>query len=119
MKKVATGLVALTAGLGLVAAAVSASAAGGGPLPLPVFADIVVDDAHKRVFITGGASTNAVVVADYSGHVRKTIDGRHGASGMVPSADGKTLYVALAAGDAISAIDTKTLKETARQSLAG
>jgi YVTN family beta-propeller protein len=56
----------------------------------------------------------SVLVTDFSARVVKTINNQYGASGLTLSADGRTLYVALASGDAVSAIDTKTLTETAR-----
>jgi DNA-binding beta-propeller fold protein YncE len=83
-------------------------------LPLPNYGDIVVDDVHQRVFVSGGPTTNGVVVTDFSGKVKKTINSQSGATGLVLSADSKSLYVALAAGDAISVIDTTTFAETAR-----
>jgi hypothetical protein len=108
-------------GAALGAVAVMGAAAGApvaeasdGSLPLPGFGGIAVDQGHRHVFVSGGAPGNSVVVASFSGGVVKTIDGEFGATGLVLSADGKTLYVALAAGDAIAAIDTGTLTETAR-----
>jgi DNA-binding beta-propeller fold protein YncE len=83
-------------------------------LPLPAFGAMAVDQAHKRVFVSGGASSNGIVVLDFSGRTVKTLSGQFGATGLVLSEDGKTLYVALAAGDAISAIDTGTLTESKR-----
>jgi hypothetical protein len=102
---------------GLTASAIVAPAAhatGWDPLPLPAFGDMVVDDGHRRVFVSGGPSANGIAVADFSGRVSKTIDKQHGATGLALSEGGRTLYAALASGDAISAIDTETLKETAR-----
>ncbi|MGI5149608.1 YncE family protein [Plantactinospora sp. CA-294935] len=83
-------------------------------LPLPNYGDIVVDDVHDRVFVSGGPTTNGIVVTDFSGRVKKTITGQPGATGLALSADSTTLYAALASGDAISAIDTTTYAETAR-----
>lgn len=101
--------------LALAAGVVGAPAARADEaLPLTDFAGLVVDNARKQLFVTGGESNNTVVVTDFSGDVEKTIPHQFGASGMVLSADGATLYVALAAGDAISAIDTATLTEKAR-----
>jgi DNA-binding beta-propeller fold protein YncE len=112
MRKIGN-LTALTAAFMAVSAA-PAYATTTERLNLPGFGAIAVDQAHKHLFVSGGATSNSVVVTDFSGHEKKTIDKQYGASGLVLSADGKLLYVALAAGDAISAIDTKTLKETAR-----
>lgn len=83
-------------------------------LGLPSYADMITDDARKQVFVTGGKTVNGVVVTDFSTRVKKTITNQFGASGLVLSADAKTLYVALTSGDAISAIDTTTLTETTR-----
>jgi hypothetical protein len=91
-----------------------AAGADSGPLPLPGFGGIAVDQGHKHVFVTGGPAANTVVVTNFSGNVIKKIDGEFGAAGLAFGSDSKTLYVALAAGDAIAAIDTDTLAETAR-----
>jgi sugar lactone lactonase YvrE len=85
-------------------------------LGLPAYGDLVVDQDHNQLYITGGASSNGVVVTDLNGRVKKTITGQYGATGLALSADNHKLYVALAAGDAISVIDTHTLKETNRYS---
>jgi len=90
--------------------------AAGQELPLSGFGDLAVDSAHERVFVSGGASSNGVVVTDFSGRVRTTIANQPGADGLELSADGTKLYVALSAGDGISVIDTATLTETARHS---
>ncbi|ONI86989.1 hypothetical protein ALI144C_10130 [Actinosynnema sp. ALI-1.44] len=73
-----------------------------------------MDDVHKQVFITGGPSSNSILVTNFSGQVTKTIDNQLGATGLELSADSTQLYVALASGDAIAVIDTTTLAETAR-----
>ncbi|QYX79037.1 hypothetical protein [Streptomyces akebiae] len=93
----------------------------GDALPLPGYGDAVVDGGHRQVFVSGGADGQSVAAVRLPGRgtVRvagdvQLIDGQQGAHGMVLSQDGKSLYVALAAGDAVSVIDTETLKETAR-----
>ncbi|WP_410648998.1 YncE family protein [Amycolatopsis sp. cmx-4-54] len=111
-RRVLAGLGAVVAMTVSVVAAPVASA--GQELPLPGFGDVVVDDAHERVFVSGGGSGNGIVVADFSARVRRTIPNQLGADGLVLSADGTKLYAALSAGDAISVIDTATLTETAR-----
>jgi hypothetical protein len=83
------------------------------PLGLPGFGSVAVDDKHQVVYVTGGAGGNSVLVVGFDGRVKQTIDKQYGASGLVLSADGSTLYVALASGDAVSAIDTSTLKQKA------
>jgi YVTN family beta-propeller protein len=98
----------------LTVAATPAYANSTDRLDLPGFGAIAVDQAHKHLFVSGGRTSNSVVVTDLSGRPKRTVDGQSGATGLVLSADGRQLYVALTAGDAISVIDTKTLKETAR-----
>ncbi len=82
-------------------------------LPMTTFADIAVDSAHGHVFLTGGGSAG-LVVRDLNGGAVTVVGDQPGASGLALSADGSVLYVALGQGDAISAIDTTTLAETAR-----
>jgi DNA-binding beta-propeller fold protein YncE len=105
---------AVVALLCAVALAPPALATKSDTLPLPAFGAMAVDQVHKRVFVSGGAASNGIVVLDFSGHSVKTLSGQYGATGLVLSEDGKTLYAALAAGDAISAIDTATLAESKR-----
>ncbi|MEJ3749691.1 hypothetical protein WEI85_45835 [Actinomycetes bacterium KLBMP 9797] len=102
-----------------VAVAVSASAGPASALSglgLPDYGDLAVDQKYGHVFISGGPSSNGVVVTDLDGDVEDTITGQYGATGLALSADGKKLYVALAAGDAISVIDTRSHEEVARYS---
>ena len=86
-----------------------ASAASGAPLPLDRFGDIVADPAHNHVFVSGGKGVDGVVVTDADGAVEQTLRGLPGAAGMVLTPDATTLYVALASGAAIVAIDTDDL----------
>ena len=87
------------------------------PLGLPGFGDIVADDAAHSVFLSSGAAGGGVEKVDYTGVVSATLNHERGADGMVLSADGKTLYVALITGDAVVAIDTATFTEKARYAL--
>ncbi|TWF92915.1 lactonase family protein [Saccharopolyspora dendranthemae] len=83
-------------------------------LPLPGYGDMVVDNARKQIFISGGPESQGIVVTDFFGHVKKTIENQSGATGLILSEDGATVYAALSAGDAISAIDAETLAEAER-----
>ncbi|MBD0738283.1 hypothetical protein BGM09_04880 [Streptomyces sp. CBMA29] len=96
-------------------AAEPAAADSAATLPITSYSDMVVDGAHRRVFISGAG--NKVVVADYNGKTIAQITSEPGAAGLVLSADSSTVYVALPTADAISAIDTATLRETARYPL--
>ena len=99
---------------GLTALAPAATAADASvSVPLTGFRDIVVDDAHGHVFLTGGAS-DGIVVRDLAGAAVTTITNEPGAAQMTLSEDGSLLYVALSSGDAVAAISTTTLTETTR-----
>ena len=105
---------AVTTGLTAVAPPAGATTDGAVALPdLTAFRDLVVDDAHGHVFLTGGGS-NGVVVRDLEGAAVTTITNQPGASQLALSEDGSTLYVALADGDGVSAISTTTLTQTTR-----
>jgi hypothetical protein len=75
---------------------------------------MVVDNVHQHVFLDGGPGVSDIVVCDFNGNVVTTIPSEPGASGLLVSPDGSTVYAALTSGDAISAIDTTTLTERAR-----
>ncbi|MDX6225743.1 MAG: hypothetical protein QOE64_2119, partial [Frankiales bacterium] len=77
-----------------------------------VWATVV--DAHDHVFQSFGRNESTIAVRDISDGTTTVIEGQYGASGMALSADGSQLYVALAAGDAISVIDTTSLTELRR-----
>ncbi|MEV0602622.1 hypothetical protein AB0I82_25455 [Streptomyces sp. NPDC050315] len=83
------------------------------PLPADWITDTVVDGVHKRVFMSA-PNSDSVLVADYDGKLVGQIPGAQGASGLALSEDSGTLYVGLSEGEAIAAIDTGSLTETAR-----
>lgn len=116
MRNTGGAVAALVLSAVVALAAPAARATDHDRLPLPGYGDIVVDQARQRVFVSGGPTSNGVVVTDFRGRVTKRIDGQSGATGLALSADGKSVYVALAAGDAISVLSTETLTETARYS---
>jgi hypothetical protein len=82
-------------------------------LPISQFSHMLVDPVHQHLFISSAAS-NSILVTDYSGQTVATIANESGADGLALSSDGTTVYAALTTGDAISAISTSTLTETAR-----
>lgn len=75
---------------------------------------MLVDPVHQHIFFTSGSGSDTVLVTDYSGQTVATIPNEPGATGLALSGDGSTVYAALANGDAVSAISTSTLTETAR-----
>jgi hypothetical protein len=87
-------------------------------LPITSFGQIVADTAHGHAYLfISQASGGTILVTDLDGNTVTTISGQHGLAGMALSADGGTLYAALATDHAVSAISVATLKETARYSL--
>jgi DNA-binding beta-propeller fold protein YncE len=82
-------------------------------LPISQFSHMLVDPLHQHLFISSAAS-NSILVTDYSGQTVATIANEPGADGLALSSDGTTVYAALTTGDAVSAISTSSLAETAR-----
>ncbi|MEV7522304.1 hypothetical protein [Streptomyces sp. NPDC091371] len=110
------GRAALAATLGLSLLGLGTSTAGAdtsAALPITSYRDIAVDGVHQRVFLSDPIG-GSVLVTDYEGQVVQRISGAAGAWGLALSGDSGTLYVALRDAGAIAAIDTVTLRETAR-----
>jgi hypothetical protein len=81
------------------------------------FHQILVDEAAGYVFLSEGATqvfnapvnTTGIVVTDLSGNYVTTLDAGDGAEGLALSADGGTLYAALASDSAVAAIDVSSI----------
>jgi len=83
-------------------------------LQITSFYQIVADTAHNHLFISQGSSSqNHIVVTNLAGQQVSTIANQNGVEGIALSPDGKTLYAALGASHAVSAINTTTLVQTA------
>ena len=107
----AAGVVASVAvSAGSAAAATTTTVA----LPFSTYSQMLVDPIHHHLFVTAGSGSSSILVTDYSGQTVAAIPNEPGATGLALSDDGSTVYAALANGDAISAISTTTLAETAR-----
>ncbi|MFJ5531640.1 hypothetical protein [Streptomyces sp. NPDC093261] len=105
-------LVGLTTVIG--PGAVDSYAASDVPLPIAHFSHMVVDGPHGHLFISGGAGTDGILVTDLDGGNPTMISGEPGATGLALSDDGSALYAALPDQDAIAAISTEKLTESAR-----
>ena len=121
----ATALVSVLASVALPAAVARADSSV--PLPFPQLAgfhQILADDAAGYVFISEGTvadygpGAGGIVVTDLSGRYVTTLDTGDDAKGLALSPDGKTLYAALAATNAVGVIDTATLTQTTTYPLA-
>lgn len=106
-------LVGLTAVIG-PGAVDSYAASNDIPLPIAHFAHMVVDAPHGHLFVSGGAGTDGILVTDLDGGNPTMISGEPGATGLALSDDGSVLYAALPDQDAIAAISTEKLAESAR-----
>jgi len=82
-------------------------------LKLVKFGALVVDELHRRVFVSdqGGG---VVAVTDLDGNRIGTVAGLPGALGMTLSRDSTTLFVALSTANAVAAVDTADLVEVGR-----
>jgi len=110
----ATAIAAGLASAVVLPAAQAEAASTSVPLPLAQYAHMVLDPTHQHLFISGGAGSTGILVTDYAGQTVATIPDETNANGLALSPDGSTVYAALGSTDAVSAISTGTLTETAR-----
>ena len=101
-----------------------AAGAESGALPITNFHQFVVDAVHGHLFFTQGHGSidnftehDAITVTNLSGQLVASIGGQDNVQGIALSPDGSTLYAADEGDDAVSAISTTTLQETARYPL--
>jgi outer membrane protein assembly factor BamB len=66
--------------------------------------DVLVDDARRRVYVTGGGDSGDIAVVGFDGTFVRYVP-EAGARGMVLSADGRRLFVAPGGGTAIDVFD--------------
>jgi YVTN family beta-propeller protein len=84
-------------------------------LPITNLFQMVADTAHGHLFISQGSDSDSddIIVTNLAGTEVATITGQDGVGGLALSPDGSTLYAALSSADAVTAISTSTLKQTA------
>jgi DNA-binding beta-propeller fold protein YncE len=70
--------------------------------------EILVDEARRRIYITGGPGTNELVVTDLDGNIVRRVADIPGAAGMALSPDGSKLYVTASDQWWITIVDTTT-----------
>ncbi len=110
---VAAAIAVLAGVTSTIGTATSAWADTAVPLSLSHYSHMVVDGGHDHLFVSGGSGSTGILVTDFSGSTVGTV-AEPGATSMALSPDGGTLYVALPGSDAVAAVDTATLTETAR-----
>jgi sugar lactone lactonase YvrE len=114
MQSLAAALTVTAAAVAGLPAVTAQGATTAVPLPISQYSHMLVDATHKHLFITSGSGSSSILVTDFSGQTVATIPNEPGAAGLALSGDGSTVYAALPGSDAISAISTSTLTETAR-----
>jgi alpha-tubulin suppressor-like RCC1 family protein len=82
-------------------------------LKLVKFGAMVVDELHRRVFVSDQGA-GVVAVTDLDGNRLTTVAGLPGALGMALSRDSTTLFVALPTANAVAAVDAADLVEVGR-----
>jgi len=81
-------------------------------LSLSGFSDVLVDQAHGHVFVTGGTGSSSIAVTSLDGVSQAPIPSAYGAAQMLLSQDGSKIYVGLAEADGVGVIDASTLAMT-------
>jgi hypothetical protein len=95
-----------------VGAAGTAAADSAKVLPVKSVGDLVVDGAHRRVYVSDPTS-GKIVVTDYAGIVKATLTGLSGVTGLALSADSGQVYAAVKNGNRIVSVETGTYTQTA------
>jgi hypothetical protein len=104
----------VTAGAAVALPGATARADTAAGLPITRLDQMVVDSVHGYLFFSQGTTTaDSILVTDLNGDEVTTIGGQDGVEGLALSPDGSTLYAALGSDDAVSAISTTSLKQTA------
>ena len=112
----ATALPALAGGSAVAASAAAPRPASNATVPAATAtADLKITEAAGMVLADGKffvSSGDAVRVYSAKGALLATVPSQSGAAGLVASADGTRVYVALRSSSAVSTIDTTALKQT-------
>lgn len=115
----ATALAVLFSSAALVAAGAGPAAADSAKiLGVKSAADVLVDGAHQRVYVSDPAD-GKIVVTDYAGAVKATLDGLPDVDGLALSPDSGQVYAAVAGLNRIVAVDTSSYAQSASYSLGG
>ncbi|GAA1939147.1 hypothetical protein GCM10009837_76660 [Streptomyces durmitorensis] len=115
----ATALAVLFSSAALVAATAGPAAADSAHLlGVKSAADILVDGAHQRVYVSDPVE-GKIVVTDYAGAVKATLDGLPDVDGLALSADSGQVYAAVAGLNRIVAVDTSSYAQSASYKLDG
>jgi hypothetical protein len=83
-------------------------------LPNPNYVDMAMSPFSGQLFVSGGRDSTTITVLNLDGAILGSVADQAGASGLVLSPDGVTLYAALTDVGAISVIDVATRTERSR-----
>ncbi|MFD4478569.1 Ig-like domain repeat protein [Streptomyces sp. NPDC058471] len=115
----ATALAVLFSSAALVAVASGPAAADSAKLlDVKSAADVLVDGAHQRVYVSDPVE-GKIVVTDYTGAVKATLDGLPDVDGLALSPDSGQVYAAVAGLDRIVSVDTSSYTQSASYKLDG
>ncbi|MFG2653238.1 YncE family protein [Streptomyces sp. NPDC048436] len=115
----ATALAVLFSSAALVAAGAGPAAADSAQiLGVKSAADVLVDGAHQRVYVSDPVD-GKIVVTDYTGAVKATLDGLPDVDGLALSPDSGQVYAAVAGLNRIVAVDTSSYAQSASYKLDG
>jgi hypothetical protein len=110
----ATALAVLFSSAALTVVSAGSASAASAVVKTP--GGIVADGVHQRVFV-GDSAGGTILAADYSGKLLQTASGFAGVSDLALSADGSTLYAAVADSHEIVALNPVSLEVMARHDI--
>ncbi|MBW5421051.1 Ig-like domain repeat protein [Streptomyces sp. BG9H] len=115
----ATALAVLFSSAALVAVASGPAAADSDKrLDVRSAGDVLVDGEHRRVYVSDPKG-GKIVVTDYAGTVKATLDGLPDVEGLVLSPDSDQVYAAVAGLNRIVSVETTSYSQTASHALGG
>ncbi|WP_055702651.1 WD40 repeat domain-containing protein [Streptomyces silaceus] len=115
----ATALAVLFSSAALVAVASGPAAADSAKvLDVKSAGDVLVDGEHQRVYVSDPRG-GKIVVTDYAGTVKATLDGLPDVEGLVLSPDSRQVYAAVSGLNRIVSVETSTYTQSASYALDG
>lgn len=115
----ATALAVLFSSAALVAVTSGPAAADSAKLlNVKSAGDVLVDGEHQRVYVSD-PSGGKIVVTDYTGAVKATLDGLPDVEGLALSPDSRQVYAAVSGLNRIVSVETSTYTQSASYALDG
>ncbi|MFE0174295.1 WD40 repeat domain-containing protein [Streptomyces sp. NPDC059002] len=115
----ATALAVLFSSAALVAVTSGPAAADSAKLlNVKSTGDVLVDGEHRRVYVSDPRG-GKIVVTDYTGTVKATVDGLPDVDGLALSPDSRQVYAAVSGLNRIVSVETSTYTQSASYALDG